>query len=593
MVDPAAPAPATGADPGAPPPTERARMTGWYDPGQLANTGIEVVVSTLFGKNADRRILDAIAHRDVDVCDLSEANDLWIDYVSDTGDGFDSTYAVAHHVAQADLDLPSQSPKPHHTERGRLLVFGGDEVYPTASRLTYQQQLVAPYRAALPHTDAPCPTVLAVAGNHDWYDSLQAFSRLFASHGERWIGGWRTQQRLSYFAVKLPHDWWLIGTDLQLDSDIDQPQLEYFRGVAQQMPEDARVILCTAEPHWIYEARYRDVDPTISDKLLRFLEERVLGRRIELYLSGDLHHYRRHAHPDGRQKITAGGGGAFLHPTHSDVAQVAELPGGFVHAASFPTPQQSRRLAWRNLLFPFINPKFGIATALVYTVLAWAVKVDVAPFDTAQWREAFGAVVSGLLNSQIAVFWGLALFGGFYFFTDTHSKRYKLWGGFTHGLAHLLAAFLLGWAATRISVTWMHLPFGHTRQLFVAGLLIALGGYLVGPLIMGLYLFVSLNVFGRHSNEAFSSLRCPDYKSWLRLHVEPTGALTIYPIKLERVARRWRTPDATYQGPSLLVSDDPHATPPTLIEPPIVLQPPVRVPPDAYPLGGEPARAGT
>ena len=57
---------------------------------------------------------------------------------------------------------------------------------------------------------------------------------------------------------------------------------------------------------------------------------------------------------------------------------------------------------------------------------------------------------------------------------------------------------------------------------------------------MGVYLLISLNVFGRHSEEAFSGLRIEDYKHFLRLHIDRTGALTIWPIKIERVPRRWR-----------------------------------------------------
>src|SRR4029079_16214283 len=87
------------------PPSARARMTGWFDPGQLLRTGVRVTVSRLFGQNADRRILDALAHRQIDICDYSSWDELWLDYVSDTGDGWNSTYAVAHAVAQPALTV--------------------------------------------------------------------------------------------------------------------------------------------------------------------------------------------------------------------------------------------------------------------------------------------------------------------------------------------------------------------------------------------------------------------------------------------------------------------------------------------------------
>jgi hypothetical protein len=68
----------------------------------------------------------------------------------------------------------------------------------------------------------------------------------------------------------------------------------------------------------------------------------------------------------------------------------------------------------------------------------------------------------------------------------------------------------------------------------------AIGGYLIGAIIMGLYLFVSLHIFGRHDNEAFSALKIEDYKNFLRLHIDKSGALTIYPIKIEKVPRDWK-----------------------------------------------------
>jgi hypothetical protein len=84
-------------------------------------------------------------------------------------------------------------------------------------------------------------------------------------------------------------------------------------------------------------------------------------------------------------------------------------------------------------------------------------------------------------------------------------------------------------------------------------------------------MLVSLNAFGRHDQEAFSSLRIEDCKSWLRFQVRRDGALCIYPIGLRRVARRWRAATSDDGTPSLLVPDDERATPPALIEPPIVL----------------------
>lgn len=574
MTDPT-PAPPAPPPPAPPPPPERREgMTGWFDPGQLLQTGLRTLISSLFGEHADRRVLDALAQRDATPCDFSRHDELWLDYVSDTGDGWNPTYAVAHQVAQPCLAVREPGGAEHATRRGQVLVFGGDQVYPTPSRDAYERRLVAPYAAALARSAAPHPTVFAVPGNHDWYDSLVSFTRLFCTTRDRWFGGWLTRQTRSYFALKLPHGWWLAGTDVQLGSDIDDPQLEYFRGVAAQMGAADRVILCTAEPHWIYEARYAALDAAVTDRNLDYLEREVFGRRIALFLAGDLHHYRRHAAPDGRQKITAGGGGAFIAPTHHDADQVATLPGGFTYQAAFPDPADSRRLSWGNLAFGWHNPKFGLATAVLYLVLGWSAKADVGQFGLHDSWAALGALLTAVLRSQTAVMWGLVVFAGFVFFTDTKSALYRRLGGALHALANLAAAFLLGWAGSvfvrHVGPTWPE-----AAQLLTVGAFLVVGGYFAGAAIMGLYLLVSLDVFGRHDTEAFSSLRIQDFRSWLRLHVTPDGALRIFPIKIRTVPRRWRaapaTPDADGEIRALLVPDDPRATPPALIEAPITI----------------------
>jgi hypothetical protein len=105
-----------------------------------------------------------------------------------------------------------------------------------------------------------------------------------------------------------------------------------------------------------------------------------------------------------------------------------------------------------------------------------------------------------------------------------------------------------------------------------AGALVFAGGWVVGSAVMGLYLLVSLNLFGRHSEEAFSALAIQDFKNFLRIHVAADGTLTIYPVRIDRVPRRWRERDASQAGnPSRLVPDEPLA--PALIETPIVLRP--------------------
>ena len=69
-------------------------MVGWYDVKQLISTALKTVVSMVFGDYADKREMQAFA--DQDVFDFSDREELWIDYISDLGDGFNPTYTLAH-----------------------------------------------------------------------------------------------------------------------------------------------------------------------------------------------------------------------------------------------------------------------------------------------------------------------------------------------------------------------------------------------------------------------------------------------------------------------------------------------------------------
>jgi len=149
--------------------------------------------------------------------------------------------------------------------------------------------------------------------------------------------------------------------------------------------------------------------------------------------------------------------------------------------------------------------------------------------------------------------------------------------GALHGLAHLACALCIAWGA---EVLWVRAPLllavGPTPTLahFVQlALLTFFGGFLVGPLLMGLYLLISVNGFGAHMNEAAISLALPDWKNFLRLRIDPDGTLTLFPVGIARVPRCWKETGAGPGAPAY-APDDPRATPPALIEPPIVVNVP-------------------
>ena len=85
-----------------------AGMEPWYNPEQLARTGLRTIVASLFGSYSDRRemlaCLDSSGSFN-DSSDITDAKELWIDYVSDLGSGFDSTYSIAYLLGLETLDL--------------------------------------------------------------------------------------------------------------------------------------------------------------------------------------------------------------------------------------------------------------------------------------------------------------------------------------------------------------------------------------------------------------------------------------------------------------------------------------------------------
>jgi hypothetical protein len=518
-------------------PLPKRGMVRWFDPRQLLRTGFDAFFSAVLGQRFDYRTLEDVGPEQHVFDYRSERDELWFDYMADTGDGWESTYAMLSLVAQPFLALDD-----YPLTRGAFLLLGGDEVYPVASKATYRERLVGPLKAALPRGDAPDqapgPDLFAIPGNHDWYDGLVSFSRLFTQR--RTLGAWQTCQRRSYFAIRLPGRWWLWAIDTQLESDIDLGQLEYFRGVATSeggLAAGDRVILATAEPDWLY----RDIKDPVAESNLAFLEDKIIkrcGAEVHVWLAGDVHHYRRHEHTrdPGYQRITSGGGGAYLSPTHAPLFGAAGTmlkrtvrvgTERFHQQFAYPTPATSFRLSFLNLLFLVKNWTFGLVTGLVYATLTWG------PEQGGSLAEAAKA---GLAEHPARLLWILAVLAGFIFYADSEFPLFRWVGGIVHGLAHLTAAFAIADATAHLCADMG----AHTGVLAV---LCRLGGNfvagaVVGPMIVGLYLMLASNLFGAHADQAFAALRIRNFKHFLRFHVSAGGQLRIYPIAVPVVPGR-------------------------------------------------------
>ncbi len=547
---------------GTPAGVHQAPAVKWLSVPQLVRTALDVLQASSFAKYADKRETMATNPREfyrLPAAGQEPRDEVFVDYVADTGDGFNATFATARCLSGAAESSIAPGPDPGFAGRGAqadLLVFGGDEVYPVASALQYEERLNEVLRTAASLDGVvDLPPVMALPGNHDWYDGLASFRRNFceswvqrdAPPGEELIavpapdrrddvGGWGAFQSRSYFAVQLSPRWWLWAVDSQLDAPIDAEQLSYFRGARRHLG-DAKVILCTATPSWLEAARAgRGTYSAEADSplyTLLWFVDRVLGHterhRIRLVLTGDQHHYARYTctaptpspdaavEPFGPELVTCGGGGAFLASTHHLPQQlsIALRPWpsgsgatvGYERAACYPDVATSRAIgrsrflsaAWRN------GPSLPVLIGAV----------DVALFLTFLQHWPFGwprAWQFWVTTGIVAVLLGLYAASGA---DAVRPRRRRQWAtGLLltgHTLAHLVAAGAVAVLVAALVTDPARPPwYGYLLAIL---LLVALG-----TMVFVTYLHIA-DRFGCHTLEAFSGLRIEDRKSHLRLRV--------------------------------------------------------------------------
>lgn len=326
----------------------RRHMTRWLDPLQLASVGWRTQTS----RRADRA-RDHLPDQPAPVGRYADdGDDLWFDYVADLGDAFDPTMAVAWHLGRCSVPLDPDPdgfyPRPPATgvPRGRFVVFGGDHVYPYATRRRYRDQTVGPYSLAFEGEGGA--DAYAIPGNHDVDGRLGAFRSVFCDGAS--LGRWRSRQSATWFAVQLPRRWWLWGVDTGLRGDINVRQRDYFAAVASELEPGDRVVLCSAVPMWaLYEKR-----PEELHDFEEFLDGLVGSTAsVAVFLAGDSHLFAAFLRdqPGGTQlHLTAGGGGAFLHPTHHLLFDTRR-PGStdFALLRAWPSAGRSRELAQPGL----------------------------------------------------------------------------------------------------------------------------------------------------------------------------------------------------------------------------------------------------
>ncbi|HEU4429723.1 MAG TPA: hypothetical protein VFT98_13260 [Myxococcota bacterium] len=382
----------------------------WLLGSQLLSRARQIAMSAVYGDKIDPT--DWMTAHCIDLSGASQpsepskpdASEFWFDYLSDTGDATAATYSVAY-LALSDLRVTSEQPPigacvsfdegRFVLRRGAFLLVGGDTAYHVADVPTLGERFLKPFEWAFEdvakRTGAePDPRlILGVPGNHDYYDALDGFNRVFRKPtGDsepvyNHIHGFYRAQESTYAAVKLPFDWWLFALDAQRGK-IDGRQRAFFKQLIDEH-EPTRLVLATPEPSTVF-GRTAPADAEIAKTLASlelsqpFHEGGRALERCRLDLAGDVHHYARYWGPAARNgaqasphyaSVVAGLGGAFLHPSHTDFGDIAPQ-------AVYPDHATSRELVARRTLNPWWVHRgggVGVIGAVIALIVYFAASV--------------------------------------------------------------------------------------------------------------------------------------------------------------------------------------------------------------------------
>lgn len=258
--------------------------------------------------------------------------------VGDPGEGDASQYAV----------VPPLLSVGQGTD---FMVIASDVIYPAGEIDHYPERFFRPYK------DYARP-IYALPGNHDWYDGLEGFMRVFcdtsppaasepgtkafsrewlrrllwrdpsAPDEERLAAGQALRSRPEQQASQ-PGPYWaldtslvrFVGIDTGITGLVDRDQGEWLRRVSRE--SDKPKVLITGKPIYVDGRRRRrpiEGGGTVDD-VVRDPENRYVAA-----IGGDIHNYQRYPVrvEDGRviQYLVAGGGGAFMHATHKIAKEI-------------------------------------------------------------------------------------------------------------------------------------------------------------------------------------------------------------------------------------------------------------------------------
>ena len=478
---------------------------------------------------------------------------LWVDFVADTGDDHDVSLAVARMLFASYSVV--EGGETRVLPRGDVLLFGGDTAYPVATGEEIARRLVVPWNDVLRERaidEDRRRVLLGIPGNHDWYDGLDGFGRLFRRNPHGPLGD-DDEPRSVLGRHRVKREAGIVARQLHLDevSGILRMLASAWRGVralvaGEKVRRPRRLALVGYDPvqdasYWalplapgleawgvdrqlgrldyrqrLFFADRRRAAPSgkllfvAPDPALAFGEKHSPGARMlsacrlslerdpVLYLTGDMHHYERRVPGKASLHVIAGGGGAFLHGT-----RITPSPGG-PPACAYPTAAMSRRLLAQ---VPF-KLMAGSSGFILHLVLALIASLELG----AAARGTTTLVVTGcVIAAALAV---------------------GLYANVGHNKAHPLA------------VGAVAVPFGAGLGLLPMSLYLALPRIVpvvdrdigvivvfafVGALVVGGF-FAIITLLGLEHQQAFAVLSHPGFKHFVRLCVHPDGRVEAFAI---------------------------------------------------------------
>jgi hypothetical protein len=485
---------------------------------------------------------------------------VWVDFVADTGDDHDVSLAVARMLFEA--YSIEEDGRERTLPRGDVLLFGGDTAYPVATGEEIARRVVVPWNEVLRERGEDGVgrrVLLGIAGNHDWYDGLDGFGRLFRRkpYGASGAAGpeeaapppvgatrrRRVKRRTGIAARQLHLD--EVGSFLAMFASAWRTVRAFVSGSKVVRPR--RLALVGYDPvqeasYWalplapgleawgvdrqlgrldfrqrqFFAERRRSLSPDAGvlfvapDPAVAFGEKHEPGARMLsacrmsletgriFYLTGDMHHYERRAPGERSVHVIAGGGGAFLHGT-----RISRSPSGPA-ACAWPTASMSRRLV-AQVPFKLMAGTSGFIVHLAFALVA-SLELSASARGTAPLVAAACLVA-------------VCLAGGLY-------------ANVGHNRGHPIA------------VASIAIPFGAVLGLTPMGLRLALprivpavdwdiGVVIVvaflGAFAIGLFLAL-IAVLGFEHQQAFSVLSHPGFKHFVRLCVHPDGRIEAWTI---------------------------------------------------------------